>query len=441
MSFLFNKDVNVQNEVEIKNDSGNPIPVVFPVPPSVVISSANGDAFSRLRVSEPFTLGDYKHLYGIDSNFIEHTENGGTLTFQSNQACARLTTTSNTASRVVHQSKFYHHYMPGKSQLILSSFNFYDPVSNVTKRTGYYDDNNGIYFEQTGSGVLNIVLRSYVSGSVVETRVPQSSWSVDKCNGTGASNFNMVINKTQLLFIDFQWLGVGKVRVGFAHLGQFIVAHEFIGSNNLPTVYMSTPNLPIRCELLNTGVTSGGYFDQICSTVMSEGGYVESGQDWAVASTPRALGSGATLPILAIRLKTTYQSYLNRMIVRLGSVNVFSDSGNIVYSIVKLPGSSALTGGPGVWTSVNTSSGVEYYAAATGYTGGDVMDNGFVGSSFTGGNKAGGSPGANIPSAAKKNYIVQNYDSTDSEIYLVVARNIDSKSTNVAVGMQWREIY
>jgi hypothetical protein len=100
-----------------------------------------------------------------------------------------------------------------------------------------------------------------------------------------------------------------------------------------------------------------------------------------------------------------------------------------------------LTGGSGVWTSADPSSGVEYNATATGFTNPDIMDNGFCSSAVNGGNKSGGSPSANLPSSAKKNYIVQNYDSTDSEIYVIVATNVDSKATNVGVGIQWREIY
>jgi len=94
------------------------------------------DAFGRIRMSSPFTLGDYKHLYGLDPNFIDYTTNGGSVAFQANKACARLTTTNNPSSRVIHLTKFYHHYMPGKSQQILTSFCYYAATANVTKRTG-----------------------------------------------------------------------------------------------------------------------------------------------------------------------------------------------------------------------------------------------------------------------------------------------------------------
>ncbi len=398
------------------------------------------DAFGRIRMSEPFTLGDYKHLYGLDPNFIDYTVNGASVTFQANKACARLATTSSTNSRAVHQTKFYHHYMPGKSQQILSSINLYAPVSNVTKRTGYYDDNNGIYFEQAGDGTLSWVIRSYTTGSPLEVRKTQAEWNIDTCDGNGGSLFNIDITKTQLTFIEFQWLGVGSVTVGFVHDGSFIPCHIFHHSNELTTVYMSSPNLPVRCEILNTGTTEGGYMDQICSTVASEGGYVEAGIDWGVTSpTLKTVTAGATLPIMAIRLKNTFRTYPNRIIVRMGNLNMFSDGDSIKWRLLKLPNDTYLN--DTTWTDVDADSGVQYCVDMTTWTHGDELDNGFVGASTQGSQKAGGAPASNLPSEAKKNYIVQNYDSTNSEIYLVVATNIGAQSTNVGAGLQWREIY
>jgi hypothetical protein len=437
----------------------------------------NPDAFGRQRVSELFTLGDYKHIYAIDPNFLDYTANGGTVTFNANQACAILATTSATNSVAIHQTKFYHHYQPGKSQLIYSSLTLHAPNRNVTKRTGYFDDRDGIYFEQVGSNTadgttvsattqtLNWVIRTYVGGTANEgnyvttvngtpytykRRVPQSEWNKDPCDGTGPSGFNLDVTKTQLAWIDFQWLGVGRVRCGFVHNGELITAHEYYHSNVLPTVYMSNPNLPVRCEIRNTGTTPGGEMDQICSSVMSEGGYVESGIDWSVYSTERATPTpGRTkLPLIAIRLKNTFNGYPNRLSVRPLTLSLFAKTEPIVYEVVKLPNASSLSttlnGGTLTWTSADANSGVEYCTNATAYVlaNADRFASGYV--------PAGSSQNSLSPVAtgsltsAKKNIISQNIDSTDSEVFVVVVSTIfagNQLTADVACSIQWREIY
>lgn len=475
----FTSTVNVANTVTV-NQGTNPWTVTGNVNATidgeVSVAGTNPDAFGRSRVSETFTLGDYKHLYAIDPNFLDSTSSGATVTFVADQACCVLATSASTSSYAIHQTKFYHHYQTGKSQLIYSSFNFRAPNRNVTKRTGYFDANDGIYFEQVGSNTadgstvssstqtLNWVVRTYVGSSPSEAdyvttvngqaythkrRVPQSEWNVDPCDGTGPSGFKLDITKTQLCWIDFQWLGVGRVRCGFAHAGKLITAHEYYHDNVLPTVYMSNPNLPVRCEIRNTDTTPGGAFDQICSTVMSEGGYVESGIDWSVATTPRTtLVPGQTrFPLLAIRLKNTFKGYANRLSVRPNSLGLYAETNSILYEVVKFPSSASLsTTDPGglVWTSADDDSGVEYCVNATSFVSanGDRFASGYVPS---GSSQNSLSPVATGSlTSAKKNIISQNIDSTNSEVYCVVVSTVNAgvqTQASVAATIQWREIY
>ena len=412
---------------------------------TTTVVDAQQDAFGRLRVSEAFTLGDYKHTYGIDPNFRDTYINGGTVTHIANQACARLATTSNTSSRAIHQTKMYHNYMPGKSQLIKTTINFYAATTNVTKRTGYFDDLNGIYFEQNGAGVLSFAVRTNTSGTASDARrIVQADWNKDKCDGTGASGFNLDITKTQIVFIDFQWLGVGRVRCGFVHDGQMIVAHEFYNSNNLPVVYMANPNLPVRCEILNTGTTTGGYFDQICSTVVSEGGYVESGIDFSIdtGQTSQSITTANGMyPVVAIRLKNSFRGYPNRVVVRSGNINIYAEEYPAYWALYKLDALANITLSNPTWTSADADSAVEYTLLATAFTGGDRIDGGLVGTTSPGGSAKGtGTAPVNQPSNAKKNFIAQNLDSTDSEIYVVCGKAIGG-TTKLWVDFQWREIY
>lgn len=396
------------------------------------------DAFSRLRVSEPFTLGDYKHIYGLNINFLDYTTNGGSVTFVPDQAAALLSTTSNPLSKAVHQTKLYHAYMPGKSQLIYSTICFKTAVTNVTKRTGYFDDENGIYFEQNGAGILSFCVRTNTSGTPSDaSKVLQSSWNMDKCDGTGPSGYNLDITKTQFFFTDFTWLGVGRVRCGFLVNGDYIIAHEFDTSNTIDVPYMANPNLPVRCEIFNTGATAGGSFNQICSSVISEGGYIETGQDYSTLNTTlRTVASGATIPLLAIRLLNVYQGYTNRIMCKLEEFSFYSSKEPLYYKVVKLPNQSFLTGGS--WAPVNSNSAVEYNAGPTAYTDGKVFATGYISANV--GNRGAVNADGDA-SNARENYIAQNFDSTDSEIYIIAVTNLGPTSTTVGAAMQWREIY
>lgn len=404
------------------------------------------DAFGRLRTSEPFTLGDYKHLYSIDPDFIDvKVGTGATVIFDANQAAAILNSGISTDGYCIHQTKRYHHYMPGKSQLIYSTFNYGEAQPNVYKRTGYFDDRDGIFLEQAPDGTLSFAIRSYVTGIASDRKVAQSEWNKDRLDGNGPSGFTLDITKTQLFFIDFEWLGVGRVRCGFAIDGKNVVCHEFYNSNHLPTVYMSNPNLPVRCEVRNTGtqVGAGGSFIQICSSVMSEGGYTEAGREFSHTTNLRTVGIGSTVPIIAIRLKNSFKGYPNRATVKLEDVSVFSSGSNVKYEVVKFRSSVGINS-TGTWVSENTESVVEFNDSATG------IGNTFF-EDFMGGYAAGQSQNSQKPSAttvdyssgpsSKKNFLSQNYDSTDSEIFSVRVTNIGNDSTSVGVSIRWKEIY
>jgi len=423
------------------------VSVLNPLPTRAVFSDESVDAFGRQRVSECFTLGDYKHVYGIDPNFVDLLTNGAAVAFVRNKACCTLTTTTAANSSVVHQTRCYHHYQPGKSHYILSSVNFGGFQSNVVKRTGYYDDSDGIYLELNGSNEVSFNIRTFSSGAAVNTRAVQASWNRDRLDGTGPSGVTLDMTKTQLFFTDFQWLGVGRVRCGFSLDGVSVVAHEFYHSNRRETVYIASPSLPVRCELSNVGAVAspGGAMDQICSTVISEGGYMETGIDYSALTGIRtiAAGLGNALPLMCIALTNTFNTYPNRVLVRLVNSSVFSADNNLSYQILRVPSISSVVGG--AWSNVDANSAVQYNATATSLSSlGTSMSVSFVAGGATGPPGQGsfiGSSATNFGSSTKRNYISQNIESSNSEVYAIYVKTLTANATHVIGGMQWREMY
>lgn len=404
------------------------------------------DAFGRQRVSELFTIADYKHVYGLYPEFITDKSGAGSdVTFVANTAAERLTVDTGASDYVVRQSRMYHPYQPGKSQLILMSFNLNGAEANATKRVGFFDDRNGVFLEYSGAGVLSLVERRYVTGTAADFPEAQASWNVDPCDGTGPSGFDLNESATQLMFVDFQWLGVGRVRVGFVHDGSFILAHEFYHSNTLSTVYWSNPALPVRAEIRNSAALGASTtMDFICSSVQAEGGYSEAGSDFAAFTAVRSIGNPPnTLPVMALRLASSFKTYPNRVLARLNAVQAYSETGGYRLDIYRLASHTQLTStdvGGIVWTPANAESAVEYSTNITAFT--TAATDHLVDSYYV---VAGGgvsrpiSSGNQDPSSARLSFISQNYDSTASQAFLVFATSLGN-GADAAVTMQWREL-
>jgi hypothetical protein len=274
---------------------------------STTIGGTNLDAFGRLRVSNPFTLFDSQNRYIDGDQFSNITATGGNVVYVANESSFNLNVSAASGSSVIRQSKTVQAYQPGKSLLIMNTFAMATLKANLRQRVGYFTADNGIYFEAVGT-TLNLVIRSSVTGSIVEERIPQASWN----GNTLLSGTVLDPTLTQIFWCDVEWLGVGNVRTGFVINGEFIVCHTFQHANQPgnTTVYMTTATLNPRYEITNTGATSGAStMKQICSTVISEGGFSPSTKLGYVTNNTTAtrVSSANTVTALcSIRLNPAY---------------------------------------------------------------------------------------------------------------------------------------
>ena len=349
-----------------------------------VIGGGNGstayDAFGRLRVSEPYTLFDSQNRYAVDNQFDTSTATGGTLTYLANEATASMNVTSTSGSEVVRQTFRTMTYQPGKGLLVLATFVMATAKTNLRQRCGYFGTQNGLFF-QLNNTTKSFILRTYISGSVDDTtrKVDQSAWNGDKLDGTGASGLTLDLTKPQILWMDFEWLGVGNVRCGFIINGQYIVCHTYQTANVTGTsVYITTAILPVRYEITNTGATSGSSsLKQICSSVISDGGLEPTSIDHVAIRTTAKTGVGTTLlPLVSIRLASTALG----AVVLPSAVKVIPTSAdNFEIQLVK---NATLTGAS--YSAVASDANVEFDVSSTAMSGGTIVQIDYTASSNQG---------------------------------------------------------
>ena len=294
-------DVNVTQGTDPWVVSGNVTATISGGVGEISFPTTQTDAFGRLRVSNPVTVFDAQNRYMDGEQFSSDNSGGGSVTYNANSSNFTLSVTGN-GDEVIRQAKRVTLYQPGKSLLIMNTFAFNTPTNNLRQRVGYFTAQNGIFLEADGTDIY-IVKRSYTTGSAVDTRIAQSSWNGDTLNGAGASGITLDVSKTQILWTDIEWLGVGSVRVGFVINGVFYIAHTFHHANSLTDVYMTTASLNCRYEITSTGAS--GSMRQICSTVISEGGYSPTPPIRSVSNNTieKRLSSADTLyPLATIRL-------------------------------------------------------------------------------------------------------------------------------------------
>jgi hypothetical protein len=355
------------------------VTTTLPIP--ISIGGTNTDAFGRLRVSQPYTLFDSQQRYAADNQFDTSTVNGASTSFLTNESSVLMSVDSTTNSEAVRQTFRSMSYQPGKGLLVLATFAMNTPTANIRQRVGYFNTRNGVFFEANGT-TLSMVMRSDslpTPGTPSDIRsIPQSAWNGDKLDGTGASGYTLDPSKTQIFWCDFEWLGVGSVRTGFVINGQYIVCHTFNNANDIGSVYMTTAILPVRYEIKNLSNAVTASMKQICSTVISEGGYEQYSPSHLARRTTKLSNIQLTFkPVVSIRLASTA---LGAVVLpgRMQLLPIASQN----YE-VGLFFNATLTGAS--WSAVPSDANVEMDTSATAITGGTLVQTDYVSSSGSGG--------------------------------------------------------
>ncbi len=409
------------------------------------------DAFGKLRVSNPYTILDMKFPIQPPSqtSTTEYLNNFELVCTDASSVNYTQTTTGNglrtisvnnqAAGTYKSQSRKYCNYQPGKSLLVLCSGVINAGVvaglasqTNVSTRIGFFDDYNGFYFQYDSTN-MSVAYKN--NGTSVET-ITQSNWNLDTMNGSGTSSLNLDFTKNQLFVIDFEWLGVGRIRYGFYAFGKINYCHQILNINTLTGPYMQSANLPIRYELQGNGAGSTGALIQCCSTVISEGGFNPQGRPFTANNGLPAANNVTAVETPLLAIKGGGVNYYHQNIIPLGVelLNTANTTDAIIYR-VRMFLSPSPDPGTFSWQNVSNYSVIQYAVNPTGVTltGSIVLEEGY----FTGR----GASTFNSLTDVFSNVIQLTADATNISDIIIVTAQIQTGNAKVACSIQWQEVY
>jgi hypothetical protein len=393
------------------------------------------DAFGRSRVSQPLTLFDSSHRYKDNGLWSTSNSAGTTYEFNANAGLMELNLPTTSGAEIIRETTKVFSYQPGKSLQILNTVVMEPPKANLRQRVGYFGNNNGIYLEANGTNIA-FVERSFSNGTVVETRAEQANWNIDTLLGavpTSPSQATLDMSKAQIVFHDIEWLGLGTVRCGFVIDGKLIHCHSFHHANYITSTYMTTASLPVRYEIRNTGTTANSsLMKQVCTSVMSEGGYELRGVQQAVG-TPVGAGylcsvANTMYPLVSMRLKSTA---LDAIVIPTAASLLGKGNGvDFKWSII----AGGTVTNTAAWTSAGADSAVEYTLSANAITGGRVCATGYFNSSTQ------SSPTIDILKQALFQFQLERNGLTGTPEPFTVAVQSGSATSNCYASLDWEEI-
>lgn len=404
-------------------------------------------AFNRLRTANARLLGEYRYMYGSGTSVevVDKLVGSGTMVKDQPRNCYLARVGTDSGAVAIRQTRQYHPYIAGTSNIGMLTFTMGAAKSGLQQSVGMFDDLNGFIFRMNGTVAELVIRKNGVDAEVVT----QSNWNGDRLDGSmnrfNTSGVTADWTKSQILVIDYQWLGIGKVRIGFVNGDNIVPVHTFYHANKVTEVYTNQPSLPCRWEIKNTGTTaSQSELMVICAAVYCEGSDNETGFSRSISTDGTTINVTAANAangkgILAVRLKNVLEGKPCHALARLKNLSIYTTN-DINYKVVILSGMSAIANAP-TWTDTPGYGWCEYIKDFTlSPTWNSTEDYQVLIDDFAIGT-VGNSSTSFSPSMVdnRSSMITQNYDATDSQILAVIAYRISADAT-VKASLSWMEI-
>ena len=339
------------------------------------------------------TVLEVKTFYDKDPLRIDELlATGGSTTYDAGRNSVAMDITTATTARAVRQTKAYALIVNSKmmyavvagvlisstsARNVFSRIGCFEEAADIS--AGYVAGGNGLFFQFKSGEGLSLVLRSNLTGSQVDTVIPQASWNVDVLDGTGASA--KVLDPTVEQTFVFEWSALkGQViRAGFMQDGRPIFCHKFLNTR------MGCASIPLRWEIgrLNAALAVG---DNDAATMYQGVGSVmiQGNNDGPLIT--RSFTNTVIKPVTAANspqalLTLSVNPAASHGLVQLRRVRIINfDQGLAKWSLVLNPSANYLA----ILGATSTFSAITSYAMrcenAPSFNGaGQVLASGFVG--------------------------------------------------------------
>lgn len=220
-------------------------------------------------------------------------------------------TGTTTGSTAVAETRKFVKYNAGQGITFRIAGFFVSPTAGTTQEMGCGDSANGFFFEYNGTSFG--INRRYNS---TNNRVAQSSWNLDKCDGTGV--MPSITNWTNGIpfQIRFQFLGSGMITwyVENPATGEFVAVHaeEYANTAQVPSVL--NPSFPARIAVDNGSTTT-----DVGIRISSVAAFNEGAIKWTGPIFGTAGGHSVTTSesLLSIRNPSTVDGVTNRGLIKV----------------------------------------------------------------------------------------------------------------------------
>jgi len=232
------------------------------------------DAFGKLEVSSGEVLGKYINTYERNEKDWWYEELlSGTVTHITGNQGTLFTIPLTSGAKAAATTHLYHNYQLGVGQSLEMTVALGDTgKADVRRIWGYGDDADGLFFRME-----ELVLQTYIRSSTIgDHTVPQATWNKDRLDGSGdvfnPSGRTLDVSKDNIYWLDFQWLGAGRVRFGVMLEGVRIVCHEMYHANLYTQPYIRTGSLPVHISMDNLATAGSSSEMRIWGTTIKTHG-------------------------------------------------------------------------------------------------------------------------------------------------------------------------